>query len=403
MTAAFHGEPSLFFRPLGVRLRTLAGALVVCAGAFPRGGSAGQERPIPVQTPPAGAWVESLPNAVVDEALESLWTRFPDLRRKTPDAARRSALLGYLVGQMPGVQWLGVGEASPNDPSDKQSAFHAEVLPDRSAYVRLGALDSGLPARLDTVLADWLRLGVFRVVLDLRSSGESGSLELAAQLAGRFLPEGSTLFSVQSSETQKTLAEPVRNQWASPWGKDARPGLSRLMVVLVGGRTAGPSEALAAVLRLKARAILIGHPTRGMAADFAEVSLGAHGLLRVPVAVPAWGSAVSNEVRGEAVHETGTVLGQPLLPDIRVAESEQSEAEAVAREIAQGKVSLFLGEIERLRMSEAALVAGRNPEWEESIRMARSQKTASAAAPLRDAGLCAALDFFKGWEVLRPR
>jgi hypothetical protein len=175
------------------------------------------------------------------------------------------------------------------------------------------------------------------------------------------------------------------------------------MVVLVGGRTAGPSEALAAVLRLKARAILIGHPTRGMAADFAEVSLGAHGLLRVPVAVPAWGSAVSNEVRGEAVHETGTVLGQPLLPDIRVAESEQSEAEAVAREIAQGKVSLFLGEIERLRMSEAALVAGRNPEWEESIRMARSQKTASAAAPLRDAGLCAALDFFKGWEVLRPR
>jgi hypothetical protein len=376
--------------------------LLILGSAFAPGAASGvDDESVSAQTSSAQAWVESLPNSVVDEALESLWARFPDLRRKTPDAARRSALLGYLAGQMPGVRLLPTLPSGEEASPQEQTPFHAEILPDRSAYVRLGSWSPDLPARLDTALADWLRLGLLRVILDLRSKEQGGSLQMAAQLAGRFLPEGIPLFLVSSSGAQSKPAEMIHNQWASPWVKDAKPGSTRLLVVLVGGQTAGPTEALAAALRARARAILIGHSTPGCATDFGEISLGVHGRLRVPVAEPVWEKQVPS---GDGFNSTtGTVLGRPLVPDIRVTDTESAVAAVLAEEMKQGKLGPFTLDPERPRMNEAALVAGRNPEWEESIRLARAPKTAGSSIPTRDSGLRAALDFFKGWEVFRPR
>jgi hypothetical protein len=347
----------------------------------------------------AQAWVESLPDSAVDKALESLWTAVPGAERRTPDAARRSALLGYLSGRMPGVRILRVDAAVPERPApEAASGFYTEVLPGRTAYVRLGALEKAVFAQLDAAMQDWLRLGIDRVVVDLRASEQGGSLEIAAQIAGRFLPGGVPLFSVRRGVANSVSDTPQPNTWSSPWATAQKPGSRRLLAVLVGEHTAGPAEALASVLKLRGRAVLIGHPTRGEAADFMEIPLGEQGSLRVPVAEPVWPSDDAPEGTGAR-----TLLGSPLEPDIRTGDPSAVVSKVLAAEVREGKVAPFVAELERLRNNEAALVAGRNPELEESIRLARAAKVPAGPAPLRDSGLRAALDFFKGWDVLRPR
>ena len=145
----------------------------------------------------AQAWVESLPDSVVDKALESLWTVVPGAERRTPDSARRSALMGYLAGRLPGVRILRADEAKGQPVPETTPGFYAEVLPGRVAYVRLGALDTADCASLDAAMEDWRRVGIERVVVDLRASERRGSLEMAAQIAGRFLTAGVPLFSVR--------------------------------------------------------------------------------------------------------------------------------------------------------------------------------------------------------------
>jgi hypothetical protein len=356
--------------------------------------------------PSAQEWVDSLPDSVVDKALESLWNAVPGVERRTPDSARRSALLGYLAGRVPGVRILRADAAGEQHGLETAHGFYTEVLPGRVAYMRPGALDAAACASLDEAMEDWRRLGIERVVVDLRAGERGGSLEMAAQIAGRFLPAGVPLFSVRrgaldgAGDGQSAPDAPRMNAWSSSWAAAQKPASPHLVAVLVSGRTAGAAEALAAVLKFRARAVLIGHPTRGEAADFTEIALGDSGFLRVPVAEPVWPA-------GESALSAGGrqfgVLGFPIQPDIRTGDTSGALAAVLAAEVRDGKVAPFVAEPERLRNNEAALVAGRNPELEELIRKARDAKKPAGPAPLRDAGLKAALDFFKGWDVLRPR
>jgi hypothetical protein len=349
--------------------------------------------------------LSALPDALVEKALEAVWTHVPGAERRRPEGARRSALGGYLQGQIPGLEMVaeagdpGRGEGTAAGAPSQGVEFYAEVLPDRVGYVRIGALKEEMLGALDAVLGDWLRLGVARAVVDLRLSGMGGTLDLAAKVAGRFVPPRQSLFAVRSGSLPSAVPVVRENAWASPWSTDEKVAPVKLLIVLVGGKTAGPVEAVAAVLRAQARAVLVGHPTRGLAADFVEIPLEGHGRLRVPTAEPVWMPfpADSGPVR--------TLLGHPLLPDVRVAESVDGADAVLQEEVRVGKVASFVAEGERLRASEAALVAGRNPELEETLRAVRASKTAAStgAQRPRDSGLRVALDFFKAWEVLRPR
>ena len=340
--------------------------------------------------------VGALPDAVVDQALDSLWTLIPGADRKTPSAARRSALVGYLAGHLPGVEFLPEPTLRQDSPANVNSVgFYAEVLPEKIGYLRLGTLAESLPGQLDAALTDWMRMGVDRVVVDLRSSGRGGSLALAAQVAGRFCPKQAPLFSVQKGGGASVPREDWINEWASPWAVGVKAGGVRLVVALVGRQTAGAAEAVAVVLRNRAHAILVGHPTRGEAADFAEVSLPGHGLLRVPTAEPVWMDVPGREGRAQSL------LGSPVQPDLLPADSPAEGDAVVEAEIRQEKISPFLAEVERSRMSEAALVAGRNPELEETLR--RSQNKGGAGGSRKypvDSALRVAVDFFRAWPVL---
>lgn len=327
------------------------------------------------QSPPS---VDLLSIEETDAALEAIWRKTPEPGQRSPESAKRAALQAYLDRLGPGT---GLFTEAPVDLSEADFPplkFHSELLPGKIGYVRLGRLHSDLAPKLESTLRDFTQLGARHLILDLRATPAHGTLADAADISGCFVPERTPLFS---ERTSRETGAPLLSK---------RSPVARLrLLLLTGPRTAGPVEAFAAVLQVRAGATLLGSPTPGQAADFEQVPLQNGCFLRLPARL-----AVLPEHPG--------LFAKGLQPDVPCAVSQEASDAALFQAATAGRLAPLLNETERPRMNEAALVAGRNPEMELWIQnqLRKKQGGTPQAPALKDEALRLAVDFVTALDAL---
>jgi carboxyl-terminal processing protease len=140
---------------------------------------------------------------------------------------------------------------------DVPTVRDANILSDSTekiGYVRLTQFGDKTVEEMEKALKNLQKQSITCLILDLRNN-PGGLLEAAVEVAGKFLPTGTTVVS-----TEGRLGEAERTLYQSP-------GRQRILdiplVVLINGNSASGSEIVAGALQDWRRAVLIGETTFG--------------------------------------------------------------------------------------------------------------------------------------------
>jgi C-terminal processing protease CtpA/Prc len=313
--------------------------------------------------------IDTFSAAELDEVISLLRDHFIKPEMLADLALKRATVQGTIERLAPGAAIL----EAPTAEQAVASPFRHEVLDGRIGYARLGSATPENVAALDTALAEFMGKKLPSLVLDLRATPGSSDVEQTAEVCRRFVPKGKVLFSVRKANVKQEQVLTSKDD----------PKFRGIIVALVDRDSAGTAEVIAAVLRSYANALVIGQQTRGEAVEFANFPLANGKLVRIAVA----------EV---ALPDKTTVFPGGVKPDIAVDVSPDTTA-AVLRQGLEKGVSEMVFETERVRMNEAALVSGANPELDAA--QAAQKDKAERKVLLRDAVLQRAVDFITALAI----
>ena len=307
--------------------------------------------------------IDALSAAELDEVITLLRDNFIKPEMLADLALKRATVQGTIERLAPGAAIL----QAPAADQVAASPFRSEVLDGRIGYARLGSATPANVAELDAALGKFIEKKLGSLVLDLRATAASSEVEQTAEVCRRFVPKGKILFSVRKANVKQEQVLTSKDD----------PRFRGIIVVLVDRDSAGTAEVIAAVLRTYVNALVIGQQTRGEAVEFANFPLTSGKLVRIAVA----------EV---ALPDKSTVFPGGVKPDLSV-DVPRETTEAVLKQGLEKGVSEMVFEVERVRMNEAALVSGANPELD-AAQAAQKTKTERKIL-LRDAVLQRAVDF----------
>jgi C-terminal processing protease CtpA/Prc len=183
---------------------------------------------------------------VFNQVYELLRANLPN----TSDAELNSAAVKGLLRQLHGRATLVGGTTGTTLSSGTAEPVKSAVLESNVAYLRVGAVESGLADKMNAAYHALAATNkVAGVALDLRFAG-GNDYAAAIAVADLFTAKKTTLL-----EWDKEVEE-------SPPAGEPIPGP---LVVLVNGETGGAAEALAAALREADAGLIIGNPTAGLA------------------------------------------------------------------------------------------------------------------------------------------
>lgn len=294
--------------------------------------------------------------------LQKEYIRSGDL---TFDVLNRAALSGLL-------QRLDFGaELVPRTSEAKSGALtgvQAELLTPQTGYLRPREFTQRETKELEQHLRDFVGKKVGHLILDLRSPSPPGNFNDAADMLSLFVPKGEVLFKMKqmgqtASEVEMNSREPV---WTKP------------LLVLVDDETSNLGETIAAVLRQRKQALLIGAPTRGGAVRYETVPVDAEWSLRF--------------ARAEVLLEDdSSVFKKGLQPDFAVSMPTSLKRQVYhATDAADVKSSII--DKPRPRFNEAALVANTNPELDSYLKRSAGQALPEDAPKPSDTVLQRAVD-----------
>src|SRR2546427_931626 len=332
--------------------------------------------PSPSATPTTEDLVNSLGPADLQAVITLLKSNFTNSDAITDIELNRATVEGLLVRLPRGVILLSGKE---NVPSAASSGFYSEVIAGSIGYVRLGSLNSANLQALDKSLSNFGGKKVNALIVDLRASQTTDDLALAAEFAKRFCPRGKTIF---------TLRNPAGHQDRG-FNSDRDPAFRGLVMVLADGDTDGAAEAIAAALRFYDKALVIGQPTAGRAAEYSDLPLPTGKILRLAVA-----EMISPEGR--------SLFPEGVKPDLPVEMSLADKRQIVQLSGEKG-MGPFLYEAGRPHMNEAALLAGTNPEVEAAEAAQQRRGRPPEKPPPHDPVLQRALDVITSLEVYQKR
>src|SRR6266481_9522977 len=291
----------------------------------------------PSATPAIQELVDSLGPADLQAFITLLKGNFTDPDVISDTELNRATVEGLLVRLPRGIALL---PGKENVPVAAPGPFYSEVIAGRIGYVRLGSLNNANLQALDRALNGFVGKKVNDLIVDLRASPATSDLSLAADFAKRFCPKGKPIF---------TLRKPAGRQ-DRIFSSDREPAFRGLIMVLADGDTTGAAEAMAAALRLYNKGLVIGQPTAGRAAEYSDLALPDGKMLRVAAA--------------ELISPDGSSLfPEGLKPDLPV-EMSLAEKRQIFQSSSEKGMDPFIYETSRPHMSEAALLAGTNPELE---------------------------------------
>jgi hypothetical protein len=301
------------------------------------------------------------------------------------DEAAATAVLGLVHGQI-----LEAGEVL-NEESEAPAIADKRRFEPGCLYVRVGQVTLGLAPQLAAALADpALTTNCIGLVLDLRFAGGT-EYAGAAAVANLFSSEAGPLLDWGADRAESTAKT---NAWTRP------------VAVLVNPQTRGAAEALAAVLRTRKTALLLGGRTSGTAAVFRSLPLADGRRLRLAAAAVRTSDGLPIPLTG-------------LEPEIRLNVHTNAELAYLSDPFAlvlsgtnavAGTNRLVNSVQVRRRVTEADLVRARRanePETNPSTNApATNRPPATPVAPpvtppVRDPVLARALDLLKGLHLLR--
>ena len=320
--------------------------------------------------------VDSLGPADLQAFITLLKANFTDPDAITDTELSRATIEGLLVRLPRGIT-LSAGKE--NIPAVIPGAFYSELIGGRTGYVRLGTLNNANLQALDKALSGFAAKKVNDLVLDLRASPATNDLSLATEFAKRFCPKGKTIFTVR---------KPAGHQ-DRVFSSDRDPAFRGLIMVLADSDTSGAAEAIAAALRFYNKALVIGQPTAGRAAEYSDLPLPSGKDLRLAVA-----EMISPEGR--------SLFREGVKPDLPV-EMSLSEKRQIFQSNSDKGMGPFIYETGRPHMSEAALLAGTNPELEAAEAAQQRRGRAPEKPPPHDPILQRALDVVTSLEVYQKR
>jgi hypothetical protein len=305
-----------------------------------------------------------------------LKNNFTDPEAISDTELNRATVQGLMMRLPRGVTLL---PGKDNAAAVTPSAFYGEIIAGHTGYVRLGSLNSANLQSLDKTLNTFTAKKVNALIVDLRATDAITELPLAAEFAKRLCPRGKTIF---------TLRKPAGRQ-DRMFNSDRDPAFRGLIMVLADGETAGAAEAMAAALRFYDKALVIGQPTAGRAAEYSDLPLPNGTILRLAV-----GEMISPE--GRSLYREGV---KPDLPvDMPVAEKRQ-----IFQLSSDKGMGPFVYEAGRPHMNEAALLAGTNPDVEAAEAAQQRRGRSAEKPPPHDTVLQRALDVITSLEVYQSR
>jgi len=326
-------------------------------------------------TPTTRSLIDSMDSADLKEAIQLLKNNYikPDALSETE--LSRAAFEGILARLGRGVVLL---SNSNGEPSEPPAPFYGEILDGHVGYLRPGALNKTNLDSLDANLQAFPGKQVDAVVVDFRASAATNDFPLASEFAKRFCPKNTPLFTLR-----KTTARQERT-----FTSDRDPAFQGLIILLTDGDTAGSAEAVAGVIRIYNKALVIGQQTAGRAVEYSDLKLPSGKVLRVAV--------------GEAVLPEG----YPLFPGglktdvpVEMAAGDKKEIFQASRE--KG-MTPFVVENSRPHLNEAALISGRNPELE-AMEAAQRRNRNPEKNGVHDAVLQRALDLVTSIAILQKK
>lgn len=364
-------------RPLSFAL--LLGGLLLAADLFAQAPAKSSPTPTPAAevsaTPTTRSLIDSMDAADLKEAIQLLKNNYIKPETLNETELSRAAFEGILTRLGRGAILLPNATAQSADPV---APLYAEVMDGHVGYLRLGALTKANLAALDTNLQTFATKKVDAVVLDFRASGATNDFAVAAEFAKRFCPKDKLLFTLR-----KATARQER-----PFTSERDPAFQGLLVLLADGDTAGASEAVAGVIRIYDKAVLIGQQTAGQAVEYSDLKLPSGKVLRVAV--------------GEAVLPEGHPLFPGgLKPDVPVEMPAVEKREVFVSSREKG-MTPFVTEASRPHLNEAALISGKNPELE-AMEAAQRRKNTPEKSGVHDSVLQRALDLVTSISIFEKK
>ena len=316
--------------------------------------------------------VNSLGPTDLQAFITLLKANFTDPDAITDTELNRATVEGLLVRLPRGVALLAAKEGPP---AAAPSALYGELIGGRTGYVRLGTLNNSNLQALDKALGGFAAKKVNDLIVDLRATSTTSDLSLAADFAKRFCPKGKPIFTVRKPTSRQDKI----------FSSDREPAFHGLVMVLADSDTSGAAEAIAAALRFYNKALVIGQPTAGRPAEYSDLPLPNGKTLRLAVA-----EIVSPEGR--------SLFPEGVKPDLPV-EMSLSEKRQIFQSSSEKGMEPFIYETGRPHMSEAALLAGTNPELEAAEAAQQRRGRTPEKAPPHDPVLQRALDVVTSLEV----
>ena len=336
---------------------------------------ASQPTPFPSATPSMEELVNSLGPADLQAFITLLKSNFTDPDAISDTEFSRATVQGLLARLPRGITIFGKEGGSAAAPAD----FYSELIAGRTGYVRVGSLNNANLQALDRALNGFATKKINDLIVDFRASSTTNDLSLAADFAKRFCPKGKPIF---------TLRKPAGRQ-DRLFSSDREPIFRGLLMVLTDGDTSGAAEAIAAALRFHNKALIIGQPTAGRAAEYSDLPLPGGKILRLAVA-----EMVSPD--GRSLFPAG------VAPDLPV-EMSLAEKRQIFQSSGEKGMGPFIYDIGRPHMSEAALLAGTNPELEAAEAAQQRRGRTAEKPPPHDPVLQRALDVVTSLEVYQKR
>src|SRR5438045_4447365 len=221
-------------------------------------------------TPTTKALIDSMDSADLKEAIQLLKNNYIKPEALNETELNRATFEGILTRLGRGVVLLSDSAAAPAEPA---APFYGEILEGHIGYLRLGTLSRANLEALDANVQTFGAKKVDALVLDLRASAATNDFATASEFAKRFCPKGKPLFTLRKTTVRQERL----------FTSDREPSYHGLIIILADGDTAGASEAIAGVVRLYDKALIIGQQTAGRAVEYSDLRLPSGKVLRVAV------------------------------------------------------------------------------------------------------------------------
>jgi len=322
---------------------------------------------------PTKSLVDQLGPTQFQEILSRLRSNYVDPTAVNTQALDQAAMIELLSKLGPGVR---LRLRSELEKPTTARPFRSEILNDHFGYIRCGTLNQDTLVKLDDALGIFRNQNVRGVIVDLRTAPESTDYHLAGEFISRFVLKDTLAYRIVGAKADQERS----------FSSTLDPLYQGALAVLVDEETSGAAEVIAAALKVKAHALLIGQKTTGSAAEYQSSPIGNNLLLAIAVAqvqVPGY----------PAIFPNG------LQPDILVSQPVDQERSVLAESDNQSSAP-FITDEPRQHLNEAALVAGTNPELD---AYEAQQSGQNQPAKLKDPMLQRAADFLITVNLYKTR